>query len=101
MSIYNRLERLVRNRRLRRPGAEATRPVPLPVRLKTAADLLTLLEEQITAVRGAPEAGALDTARVVGFLAGIALKAMDAGNLEARIAMLEAVLKQRNGDGKQ
>ena len=100
MSIYNRLERLVRNRRLRRPGAEATRPVPLPVRLKTAADLLTLLEEQITAVRGATEAGALDRARVVGFLAGIALKALDAGNLEARIAMLEAVLKQRNGDGK-
>ena len=101
MSIYNRLERLVRNRRLRRPGAEATRPVPLPVRLKTAADLLTLLEEQITAARGDQEASALERARVVGFLSGIALKAIEAGNLQARLAMLESVLKLRNGEDKR
>jgi hypothetical protein len=63
--------------------------------------LLTLLEEQIAAVRGGPEAGALERARVVAVLAGVALKAIDASNLEARVAMLEAVLKQRNAGDKQ
>jgi hypothetical protein len=71
----------------------------LPFRLKTAADVLELLQEQVEAVRAEPEAGTLEKARVVCYLAGIALKAIEAGNLAARIEMLEAVLKQRNGDG--
>ena len=100
MNIRNRLERLAHDRRLCRPGAEGSRPIPLPIRLKTAADLMTLLEEQIAAVRGDPQAGALERARVVGFLAGIALRAIEAGNVQLRLDMLEAVLKQRHGDGK-
>ena len=72
--------------------------VPLPFRLKTADDVLALLEEQVAAVRADAEAGALEKARVVGYLAGVALKAIEAGNLAARIEMLETVLKQRNGD---
>ena len=40
-------------------------------------------------------------ARVVGYLAGVTLKAIEAGNLAARIEMLEATLKQRNGEGKR
>jgi hypothetical protein len=101
MSFYHRLEHLAHDRRRRRPGEDGTRPIPLPIRLKTAADLLTLLEEQITAVRSEEAAGVLEKARVVGFLAGLGLRAIEAGNLEARIQMLEAVLKQRNGDGKR
>jgi hypothetical protein len=89
-------------RRLRRGGDESTTPsttpVPLPFRLKTAADVLALLEEQVAAVRAEAEAGPLEKARVVGYLAGVALKAIEAGNLAARIEMLEAVLKQRNGE---
>jgi hypothetical protein len=100
MSIHNRLERLAHDRRLCRPRAEAPRPWALPFRLKTASDLLTVLEEQITAVRVDQEAGALERARVLGFLAGIALKAIEAGNLQARLAMLESVLKLRNGEDK-
>jgi hypothetical protein len=100
MSIHNRLERLSHDRRLTRPRAEGSRSLALPFRLKTASDLLTLLEEQITAVRGDQEAGALERARVVGFLTGIALKAIEAGNLQARLDMLEAVLKLRNEEGK-
>jgi hypothetical protein len=92
-------------RRLRRSGDNCTTPgtthVPLPFRLKTAADVLNLLEEQVEAVRAEPEAGTLEKARTVGYLAGVALKAIEAGNLAARIEMLEAVLKQRNGDGKR
>jgi hypothetical protein len=74
--------------------------VPVAFRLKTAADVLVLMEEQVQAVRGDGEAGALEKARCIGYLAGVTLKAIEAGNLAARIEMLEAVLKQRNGDGK-
>jgi hypothetical protein len=92
-------------RRLRRVGdactTPGTTPVPLPFRLQTAADVLGLLEEQVEAVRAAQEAGTLEKARAIGYLAGVALKAIEAGNLAARIEMLEAVLKQRNGDGKR
>ena len=91
-------------RRTRRAGdsctTPGTTPLPLPFRLKTAADVLQLLEEQVEAVRGEQEAGTLEKARTIGYLAGVALKAIEAGNLAARIEMLKAVLKQRNGDGK-
>ncbi len=69
--------------------------IPLPFRLKTAADVLALLEEQVSAVRNDPEAGTLEKARCVGYLAGIALKAIEAGDLAARIEALEATLKAR------
>jgi hypothetical protein len=96
-------------RRLHRAGAgctspttpgitPCTTPLPLPFRLKTAADVLDLLEEQIAAVRGDQEAGILEKARCIGFLAGVSLKAIDVGNLAARVEMLESVLRQRNGE---
>jgi hypothetical protein len=89
-------------RRVRRNGDGCTTPcttqIPVPFRLKTADDVLALLEEQVVAVRADREAGVLEKARVVGYLAGVSLKAIDAGNLAARIEMLEAVLKQR-GEG--
>jgi hypothetical protein len=72
--------------------------LPLSFRLQTAADVLALIEEQVKAVRSDQEAGTLEKARTVGYLAVIALKAIEAGNLAARIEMLEAVLKQRNGE---
>ncbi len=91
-------------RRTRRAGdrgiTPGTTPLPLPFRLKTAADVLALLQEQVEAVRGEQEAGTLEKARAIGYLAGIALKAIEAGNLAARIEALEAVLKQRNGSGR-
>jgi hypothetical protein len=42
----------------------------------------------------------LEKARTIGYLAGITLKAIEAGNLAARIEMLEEVLKQRKEGGK-
>ena len=69
--------------------------VPLPFRLKTAADALKLLEEQDAAVREEPEAGTLERARCVGYLVGVALKAIEAGDLAARLEAVEAVLKAR------
>ena len=92
-------------RRLRRAGDEGTTPctpqVPVPFRLKTAADVLELIEEQVEAVCAEEEAGTLEKARCIGYLASVALKAIDAGNLAARIESLEAVLKQRNGNGSR
>ncbi len=83
---------------MRRAG-EAQTPsqtlVPIPFRLKTAADVVALLEEQVTAVRDDPEAGTLEKARCIGYLAGISLKAIEAGDLAARLEALEAVLKAR------
>ena len=84
--------------RLRRAGAAQTpsqTPLPLPFRLKTAADVLALLEEQVSAVRGEEAATTLEKARVVGYLAGIALRAIEAGDLAARLEAVEATLKVR------
>ena len=88
-------------RRLRRAGDRCTTPVHPAVsadfRLKTAVDVLALLEEQVGAVRAEQDAGTLEKARTVGYLAAIALKAIETGNLAARLEMLETVLKARNG----
>jgi hypothetical protein len=89
-------------RRTRRGGDSCTTPcttaVPLSFRLKTAADVLQLLAEQVEAVRGEQEAGTLEKARAIGYLASVALRAIDAGNLAARVEMLEMVLKRRTED---
>ena len=69
--------------------------VPIPFRLKTAADVLALLEEQVGAVRGDDSLTTVERARTVGYLAGITLKAIEAGDLAARLEAVEAVLKQR------
>jgi len=69
--------------------------LPLSFRLKTAQDILALIEEQVNAVRGDREAGTLEKARCIGYLAGIALKAVETADLEARIEALESVLKER------
>jgi hypothetical protein len=70
---------------------------PAPFRLQTAQDVIDLLEEQIEAVRTDVEASALKRAQTIGKLASIALKAIEVGNLAARLEAMEAVLKQRHG----
>lgn len=92
-------------KRLRRGGEACQTPsttrLPVEFRLRTAADVLALLDEQVAAVRGDPDAGTLEKARTIGFLAGVSLRAIDAGDLAARIEMLETVLKQRADKGKR
>ena len=84
--------------RMRRAG-EAQTPnqtlVPIPFRLRTAADVLALLGEQVAAVRDDPEVGTLERARCIGYLAAVTLKAIEAGDLAARLEAIEAVLKGR------
>src|SRR6516162_9533432 len=85
-------------RRTRRAGDDCTTPcttsVPLPFRLQTARDVIDLIEEQVTAVRDEREASTLEKARTIGYLASVALRAIEAGTLAARVEMLEIVLKQ-------
>src|SRR5215218_8005775 len=85
-------------KRMQRAGSSQTPGqtlVPLPFRLKTARDVLALIEEQVNAVREEPEAGTLEKARAVGYLAGIALKAVEVADLSVRVESLEQVLKRR------
>jgi hypothetical protein len=77
-----------------------TTPIPLEFRLKKAADVLALLEEQVNVVRSDPDAKAAEKARAVGFFAGVALRAIEAGNMATRVEALEAVLKQRKAGEK-
>jgi hypothetical protein len=77
--------------------------VPLPAgqtappSLRTAANVLDLLEQLTAAVWADPFTRPTEKARAVGYLAGVALKAIEANNLAARVEMLEAVLKRRPG----
>jgi len=86
-------------RRTRRAGdgctTPCTTPLPADFRLRTAADVLALIEEQVAAVRADADAGALEKARTVGFLAGVCLRAIEAGDMAARLEALETVLKAR------
>ncbi len=85
-------------RRMHRAG-ECTTPcttlLPADFRLQTAADVLALVEEQVAAVRTDAEAKTLEKARTIGYLAGIALKAVEAGNVAARLEAVEFALKRR------
>ncbi|HEX4608024.1 MAG TPA: hypothetical protein VH092_07455 [Urbifossiella sp.] len=87
-------------RQTRRSGDRCTTPVhpaiPTPTRLQTAADVIELLQEQAGLVRADSELGTAERARVVGYLAGVALKAIEVGNLAARLEELETVLKRRS-----
>ena len=93
-------------RRTRRAGDSCTTPcttlLPLEFRLRTAADVLDLLEEQVDAVVKDADSTALEKARCIGFLCGVTLRAIEAGDLAARLEAVEAVLKARkSGDANQ
>lgn len=85
--------------RLRRAGSRQTpnqSPIPSSFRLQTARDVIRLIEEQVNLVRLDVDADTLEKARAVGYLAGVALRAIEAGDLSARIESLEYVLKTRS-----
>jgi hypothetical protein len=91
---YNR--EWMRTRRTAESGTPGGTPLPAEFRLRTAQDVIDLLSDQIEAVRDEEAVGTLERARTIGFLAGIALKAIEAGNMAARLEALESVLKARN-----
>jgi hypothetical protein len=72
-------------------------PPPKPQPLQDARDVVQLVHEQVEAVRADGTATLLERARAIGYLAGIARKAIETGTLAARLEMLEAVLTKRKG----
>ena len=60
--------------------------------------MMALLEQTTVAVQSDPFTSTAHKARALGHLAAVALKAMEANNLVARVEMLEAVLKLRPTD---
>ncbi len=66
-----------------------------PSVLDSPADVLSLLEEQVNAVRADPTTELSERARTLGMLAGLALRAMDSRDLQARLEAVERVLKLR------
>ena len=91
-------------RRIRRTGDECTTPctspLPLEFRLRKASDVLDLLEEQVDAVVKDTNSTTLEKARCIGFLCGITLRAIEAGDVAARLEAVEAVLKARKQEAK-
>jgi hypothetical protein len=77
--------------RTARTGGGQTR-VPIPFRLKTAADALVLLEEPVGAVRADGTLATVERASRVALIAGIALRATELRDLAARSDAVESVL---------
>jgi hypothetical protein len=73
--------------------------LPAPFRLRTAQDLVSLLEEQVEAVRNDSLAGTLEKARCVASLVTVALRALEQRDLTVRIEALEALNKRRPEGG--
>jgi hypothetical protein len=74
---------------------------PPPRRLQTAQDVIDLLQEQVEAIRAGRWVSVVQRARAIGYLASIARKAIETGNLAARLEMLEAVLRQRKENDRR
>ncbi|KAF1083868.1 hypothetical protein SPSYN_03024 [Sporotomaculum syntrophicum] len=85
-------------KRIQRAGGNQTpcqTALPLSFKLKTAQDVLNLIAEQIEAVKNDTDAGTLEKARCIGYLANTALKAVESVNIESRLAAVEQILKGR------
>jgi hypothetical protein len=99
-----RLESLIH----RLAGVLRSRTQPAPRRLESAQDVLALLQEQVEAIRAEATADAVDKARAIGYVVGVAFKALELGTLTARLEKLEAakahaedraaLTKPRNGE---
>jgi hypothetical protein len=74
------------------PSGEPGRTVA-PVRIQQPADVLDLLNEAINQVRLDAEVRTPERARVVGFLAGLSLRTIEAGAIEDRLKGLESRFK--------
>jgi hypothetical protein len=64
-------------------------------RLRTAEDVLAVIEGQVAAVIQDQELRTTERARTVATLAGVALRAVEAANLSARIEAIEALIGRK------
>ena len=95
-----RREMRARSRAAKKDGRAGSTSVGAPevTALRSASDVLGLLERQVGAVLAAEGVDACTKARVVGFLAGIVLRASEAADLTARLDAIEQALAARDAD---
>jgi hypothetical protein len=89
---YDR-ERKRRLRAARSSGAVAVSP---EVRLRVGEDVEALLVEAVHHVRSDPRAKGTEKARVLGYLASVALRLIEVHGLEERLGALEQLLELRS-----
>jgi hypothetical protein len=85
-------------RRKRVAGVEPKRGTPLvsgEIRIATARDVLGVIEGQVAAVLSDGELGTAERARTAATLCGVALRAIEAADLAARVEALERALEAR------
>jgi hypothetical protein len=84
-------------RRFARAGVSNPSPtrVPPEIRIRVMADVLGLLERAVQLAELDEMARPLEQARALGFLAGVAVRAVEAADLAGRVEALEAALKLR------
>lgn len=85
-------------KRLKRAGLCQTpcqTSLPQTFRLRTAEDVLSLIVEQVEAVRADEDARTLEKARCIAYLATIALRAIESGDIAVRLEALERTLHMR------
>src|SRR3954462_12350568 len=87
-SIVRRVDVLEAKQLLRVVPAE-------PIPLDSPADVLALIAEQVNVVRSDAVADPTERARTLGFLASLALRAMESRDITARLEAVERVLKLR------
>lgn len=68
--------------------------------LQTAQDVIDLLQEQVETLRAERWVGAVQKARAIGYLAGLARKAIETGTLADRLEMLDTILRKRKEGGE-
>jgi hypothetical protein len=73
-------------------------PEVAALRLRSATDILGLLEGQAAAVVADLTIETCARARTVGYLAGIILRAVETADLTARLESIEEALSDRNAD---
>jgi hypothetical protein len=94
MTLIRRIEKL-------ESRTVVARVMPAVVPLDRPADVLSLLAEQTNLVRADVLAEPGEKARTLGFLAGLALRAMEARDGTARLEAIERVLRLRKEREKE
>jgi hypothetical protein len=74
-----------------------SRSLPAPRRLESAQDVLALLQEQVAAIRAEATTSAVERARAIGYLVGLAFKALELGTLTDRLEKMEAAVARTEG----
>lgn len=85
-------------KRLKRAGSCQTpgqSQLPAEFRLRTAEDVLDLLAEQVEMIRQDKEVATTERARAIGYLCGIALRAVEVADLADRLESMERAFKER------